>query len=197
MKPSMSLPLITALVLTASAARAQDDGAPFAKPAETASAPMAPSAGGFGAPTQWVLSMATAAGSSSFFLHKQSGGGWEVNLQPALDYFITDRISVGGLVGVDHVSGDEGTTTVALGARAGFNLNVVDRITLWPTAGVYVSHTSLPHDSNTASRLAVFAPFLYHAAPHVFVGAGPSFQYGLSGGDYKLYGLDLIIGGWL
>jgi hypothetical protein len=197
MKLSTRLSLTALLLAATSSARAQNDGAPFAGSAATTPAPMAVSGGSFGAPTQWVLSMATATGSSTFFLHKASGGGWEVNLQPALDYFIADRISIGGLVGVDHTSGDEGTTTVSLGARAGFNLPLVDRITLWPTAGVFVSHTSLPHDSNTASRLAVFAPFLYHAAPHVFVGAGPSFVYGLSGGDYKLYGLDLIIGGWL
>lgn len=195
MKLSTRLSLIAALLFTSATARAQED-APFAGSTAT-TAPMAASAGHFGGPGQWVLSMATTTGSSSFFLHKVSGGGWVLNLQPALDYFIADRISVGGLVGVTHASGDEGTTTVSVGARAGFHLAVVDRIGLWPTAGIFVSHTSLPHDSNTASQLAIFAPFLYHAAPHVFVGAGPSFQYGLSGGDYKQYGLDLIIGGWL
>ncbi len=174
----------------------QGDDSAFAKPAPTF-APMVQAAGGFGAPTQWVLTMSTAPGGGSFFLHKVSGGTWAVNLQPALDYFLTDRVSVGGVVGIGHVSGDEGTTTVSLGARAGFNLNLIDRLGLWPTGGLFIAHTSLPHDSNTATSLALYAPFLYHLAPHLFVGAGPSFQHGLSGGDYTLYGLDVTIGGWI
>jgi hypothetical protein len=196
MKASTSLLFCATVLLAVSTARAEgEETAPFANPPPPAFA--AAHGGSFGGATQWVLSMATATGSSTFFLHKVSGGSWELNLQPALDYFITDRVSVGGLVGIDHTSGDEGTTTVALGARAGFNLKIADQMGLWPTAGIYVSHVSMPHDSNTATRLAIFAPFLYHPAPHVFVGAGPSFQLGLSGGDYKLYGLDVIIGGWL
>jgi hypothetical protein len=197
MKPSTRLVLFATLLLAGSTARAEgEEAAPFANPPPAAFAP-AHGGGSFGGATQWVLSMATATGSSTFFLHKVSGGSWELNLQPALDYFITDRVSIGGLVGVDHTSGDAGATTVSVGARAGFNVNVVDRVTFWPTAGLYVSHVSLPHDSNTATRLAIFAPFLFHPAPHIFVGAGPSFQLGLSGGDYKLYGLDVIIGGWI
>ena len=29
------------------------------------------------------------------------------------------------------------------------------------------------------------------------LGLGPSFQLGLSGGDYKQYGLDFALGGWI
>ena len=43
----------------------------------------------------------------------------------------------------------------------------------------------------------MFAPFLYHLVPHLFVGAGPSLSFLLSGGDGSSYGLDFVLGGWL
>jgi hypothetical protein len=184
--------LVGALLATTSPARAQGD-------ATTPFAPMAQATGGFGAPTQWVLTMSTTPGSGFVFVRKVSGGSSEIALHPALDYFIADHISVGGVVGIGYVSGDAGRTTIDLGARIGYDLNIQDRIGVWPMAGLFVSHVSddANHSSNTATSLTLFAPFLYHLAPHFFVGLGPSFQLGLSGGDYKQYGLDFTLGGWI
>jgi hypothetical protein len=185
--------LLGALLATTSPARAQTDAT------TPAFAPMAQTTGGFGAPTQWVLTMSTTPTSGFVFVRKVSGGSSEIALHPALDYFIADHISVGGVVGIDYVSGDAGSTRIDLGARIGYDLNIQDRIGVWPMAGLLVSHVSddANHSSNTATSLTLFAPFLYHPAPHVFVGLGPSFQLGLSGGDYKQYGLDFALGGWI
>jgi len=47
------------------------------------------------------------------------------------------------------------------------------------------------------AKLEVFAPFLYHVAPHFFLGAGPFLSYLVKGGPDTQYGLDFVIGGWL
>jgi hypothetical protein len=199
------LTALVALVLVAPsrAARAQDE-APPAPVASTsgsgagfAPAP-APLAGArFGVTGEWVLSVESynaGAATPSFFFAKQSGGGSSFSLRPALDYFLGSGISVGGAVGIGYSGGN---TTLGLGARAGFNLGLTDRVTFWPTAGIDGWYTTGNHTSSSGAALGVFAPFLYHAAPHFFLGAGPFLSYLVSGGPNTQYGLDFVIGGWL
>jgi hypothetical protein len=170
-------------------------GQELAPPTAAASAPAATStsapANAFGGGGAWVLSVQShAAGNStsSFFLQKVSGGILTVSVQPALDYFIGNGVSVGGVVGYFH----SGSTTVSFGARAGFNQNLTEKITFWPMAGIYGAY----HNGSSVAA-EVFAPFLYHPAQHFFLGAGPFLGYGFHGGDYTEYGLDFVIGGWL
>jgi hypothetical protein len=185
---------VGALTALPRAARAQD----LAPPTAAASAPAAAAApaSSFGAGGAWVLSVQShAAGNStaSFFLQKVSGGNTTVNVQPALDYFIGNGISVGGVVGLSHST----STTVSFGARAGFNQPLVDKVSFWPTAGVYGSYFSSSGNSNTTAAAEIYAPFLYHPAQHFFVGVGPYLGYQFHGGTFTEYGLDLVIGGWL
>jgi hypothetical protein len=191
--------LLATLALGASTARAQE---PSATPAENNPAPfarVAPAAGGFGATGQWVLTMQTAFGGSSsgfLFLHKTSGGGSEIAVHPAADYFLTSTITVGGVLGVDSASG--GSTTLDIGGRAGLNLNINGYLGFWPTAGVFASHTSNPdHSSSSSAGLEIFAPFLYHPAAHFFVGLGPSFDISFNNNQQKDFGIDFVIGGWI
>ncbi len=203
MKPSMlriSLPAFTLLALGASQARAQDSFS-TAPPGEATPAPFAATAapgGGFGAIGEWVLTMQTAFGGTSggfLFLHKASGGGSEIAVHPAVDYFLTHAVTVGGVVGIDYASG--GSTNLGIGARAGFNLNINDRVGIWPTVGVFGSHTSNPdHTSSSSAGLLIFAPFLYHLAPHFFAGLGPSFDMSFNNNQQKDFGIDFVIGGW-
>ena len=53
------------------------------------------------------------------------------------------------------------------------------------------------HSTNTSSSFGIFAPFLYHLVPHLFVGVGPSFSIQLTDNNGKMYGLDFVLGGWL
>jgi hypothetical protein len=183
------------------AARAQEE-APPAPAASTSSGGVgfapAPLAGSrFGVTDEWVLSIESynvAGNSPSFFFAKQSGGGSSFSIRPALDYFIGSAISVGGAVGLGYTGGN---TRVSLGARAGFDLGITDRVTFWPTAGIDGSYTNGNHTSSSAAALDVFAPFLYHVAPHFFLGAGPFLSYVVHGGSGTQYGLDFVIGGWL
>ena len=176
-----------------------DDSAPFANNTKTAPAPfaVAPSSG-FGAMDQWVLTMRTTSDNGFVFFHKRSGDdNWELNLHPAIDYFITGRFSVGGTVGIAYSPASAGSTRLDIGARGGFNLNITDHIGWWPNVGVSAHHENVNHNSATSTSLNVFAPFLYHLVPHLFAGVGPSFSFLISGGDGSDVGLDFVLGGWL
>jgi hypothetical protein len=211
MHPTSPIRLLTraavgfALVLTVAtaprAARAQD----LAPPTAATSAPSGgtssrlPAASGFGVAGAWVVSVQSYnAGSAtpSFFFAKQASGGSTLLIQPGLDYFIGNGISVGGVVGFGYSSGNPNTTVVNLGARAGFNQGLTGNVSFWPTVGIdgsYIHNAT----SNSTAALEVFAPFLFHAAPHLFLGAGPFLSYLVKGGPDTQYGLDFVIGGWL
>ena len=198
----LALPLAGLVSLAAPrVARAQD----LAPPTAATSAPTggtasgSPAASGFGVAGAWVISVQSFnAGSAtpSFFFAKQASGGSTLFVQPGLDYFIGNGISVGGHVGLGYASGSPATTTVNLGARAGFNQGLNGHVSFWPTIGVDGSYSHSTGSSSTVA-LEVFAPFLFHAAPHFFVGAGPFLSYLVKGGPDTEYGLDLVIGGWL
>jgi len=156
-------------------------------------------AASFGVAGAWVISVQSYnAGSAtpSLFFAKQASGGETVLIQPGLDYFIGNGISVGGVVGFGYTSGSPATTTVNLGARAGFNQGLNQHVSFWPTLGIDGSY-SHNTGSNSTAALEVFAPFLYHVAPHFFLGVGPFLSYLVKGGPDTQYGLDFVIGGWL
>jgi hypothetical protein len=196
-RAAVGIALLVAVGTAPRAARAQD----LAPPTAATSAPSSGSASraaatGFGVAGAWVISVQSYnAGSAtpSFFFAKQASGGSTVIVQPGLDYFIGNGISVGGVVGVAHSTG---STTVNLGARAGFNQGLNEHVSFWPTIGVDGSYNHAA-TSNSTAALEVFAPFLYHAAPHFFLGAGPFLSYLVKGGPDTQYGLDFVIGGWL
>ena len=144
--------------------------------------------GGFGAPGEIVIR-------GDFEGHLRNG--WELRLHPAIDYFIADNVSVGGLVGLQYNSGNPSSTTIELGVRAGYNLAIVNPVSFWPTIGILYQHhsNSTGMGSSSSTVLEIFAPFLYHIVPHFFVGAGPIFDLPLSSGGNS-YGLQTVIGGW-
>jgi hypothetical protein len=182
-----------ALTTLPRAARAQD----LAPPTAAASAPAAattPTATSFGVAGEWAVSFATYNGGPSFHLSKQSSGGSSVLIQPALDYFIASGVSVGGLVGFSY---DGSATGINLGARAGFNQALTERVSFWPTAGIVGNYLTSNGTSSSTATLVVLAPFLFHPAQHFFLGVGPFLSYLVKGGPDTQYGLDFVIGGWL
>jgi hypothetical protein len=187
-----------ALMSAPRAARAQEEAPPAPVASTSGSgagfAPAAAAGGGFGMAGQWVLSMQSynVGDGPSFFIAK-SGGATSFFIQPALDYFLINGVSVGGAVGVGYGGG---TTTVDIGARVGLNLNIVEHIGFWPTAGVDAAYSSGNHTSSSEGNLVISAPFLYHPVPHLFLGIGPFFGYQFDGNNTQ-YGLDFVIGGWL
>jgi hypothetical protein len=149
-------------------------------------------AGAFGAPGEFVIT-----GDFEGHLHN----GWELRLHPSLDYFIAPHVSVGGLFGITYDSGNPSQTTIDLGVRAGFTLNINEAVTFWPMAGVTFHHfatgstAAASGTSGSRESLDIFAPFLYHLVPHLFVGAGPLFNLSLNG-DGNGYGIQTVVGGW-
>jgi hypothetical protein len=202
-RAAVGLALVLAVATAPRAARAQELAPPTAATSApsggTASAFPGAAASSFGVAGEWVVSVQSYnAGSAtpSFFFAKQASGGSTLLIQPGLDYFIGNGISVGGVVGFGFTSGSPNTTTVTLGARAGFNQGLTEHVSFWPTVGIdgsYIHNAT----SNSTAALEVFAPFLYHVAPHFFLGAGPFLSYLVKGGPDTQYGLDFVIGGWL
>jgi hypothetical protein len=187
-------PLALALLLAPPLARAAEPTAPAAEASSGGFAPAPAAAGGFGAEGQLALSMGATA-DQPFFFHKTSGGGWQLHVEPAADYFIVPHVSVGGRVVYDHDSGG-GSNAVGLAARAGYDLAIDDRFSFWPLGGLAVTYASGNHTSHTDTWVTAFAPVLFHPAPHFFVGLGPSVNIHLSGPGGTEYGVDSIIGGW-
>jgi hypothetical protein len=142
-------------------------------------------AGAFGAAGQIVIT-----GELEGHLHN----GWELHLQPSADYFIATNVSIGGTIGFTHVSGNPSTDFFNLGVRAGYNLAISNPVTFWPMVGITVGH-AFGTGGSTATDLHIFAPFLFHLVPHLFVGAGPIFDLPLNGGGTG-YGLQTVVGGW-
>lgn len=122
-----------------------------------------------------------------------------------VDYFVIDRLSIGGSLiymtrsaetetenpGQPTTTADEPTETVFIfGPRAGYAFMFNDMIGIWPRAGfTYYSTTShqdtpqgeFKHDENglavTLEGMFVIAPI-----PHVGFLVGPTFDIGLTGG---------------
>jgi hypothetical protein len=191
--------LLGALLASVDARAAEEsssEDAPFAGGGSKSPAPFAASpSAGFAAMGQYVLTMKTTGDSGYVFFHKN--GDWTISLHPSLDYFLINSVSLGATFGYSYSPAATGTTTLDLGGRAGFNLNINDHVGFWPMAGVSLNVFSSNHNTNTSTSFAIFAPFLYHLVPHLFVGLGPSFSVLMSGGSGKTYGLDFVLGGWL
>ncbi|HET6285032.1 MAG TPA: hypothetical protein VFH73_29005 [Polyangia bacterium] len=183
-----SLTLLS-IVLGAPAVLAQTPEAAPASPGPFAA--WAARGGNFGAAGQFAIS-----GELELSVVKQRGGSTTLNIQPALDYFIATNISVGGVVGLAVTSGSPGVTRVLIGGRAGYNLAIAERITLWPTAGLFFEHDSAGTVSGSSTLLRIVAPFLFHPVQHLFVGFGPFVELGLSGGGDR-FGLQSVVGGWI
>jgi hypothetical protein len=153
----------------------------------------------FGQGGQWVATLQTfGEGGGLAFVHKASGGDYEIAVHPAIDYFVTSHLSVGAAVGFVYDSVQTGTTLVNIGARVGYNVGLGESVGLWPTAGVFFYHLTgngMPTQANT--NLEVFAPFLYHPIRHFFTGLGPSLAFEINGPHDHSYGVDFVLGGWI
>jgi hypothetical protein len=134
------------------------------------------------------------------------GSGVNVTTVPALDYFLTENLSVGAAISVTHsgpgislrsslaedgegasVSGD--SFKVGFGPRVGYAIRISDAFTLFPRFGFRVAFESIELEGATATsgdKIDVditsldfngFAPLMWHPVNHFFIGVGPSFTY--------------------
>ncbi|HET6283280.1 MAG TPA: hypothetical protein VFH73_20150 [Polyangia bacterium] len=191
--------------------------APATPPVETAPAAGVVAAGGadlaagFGVLGQLVVSDDIALS----FIHQSQGNasGWNINVQPALDFFIAPNISVGGAIAIVHgsssQSGVSGTdvTLIGIAARAGYALRLTEMLSLWARLSLGYAHTSFSLGSMSFSGyeipLQIFAPILFHPVQHFFIGVGPIFSFqlankveGMSADKQTNIGLQSTIGGY-
>src|SRR5262249_26495051 len=120
-------------------------------------------------------------------VHRSQGAGSRTTalIRPALDYFIMPNVSVGGFIGFASgsasfgpLAGNTDLTEFSLGARAGYNLRLGDTLSLWGQARLSYAHDTFtppagPGTGGSIFALSLFAPLLFHPAPHFFIGAGP------------------------
>jgi len=142
-------------------------------------------------------------------------------LQPAADYFVIQGLSIGAQLLYEHISenapsGSNGQSTnvdvFGVGPRVGYNVTISDSFSFWPRASFAYTTLNSSAGGTTIGQNAVtvglFAPFLYHPAPHFFLGLGPSVSTALSASQSQgnqsqdapkltTYGIMFTLGGWV
>lgn len=136
--------------------------------------------GGFGERGQVAIS-----GDMKFNIQHESysAGGRSFTtyeFQPALDYFVSPNVSVGGLISIrkEADSADYSLSVFGIGARAGYNVGLSNAVSLWIRGGLRYEHITAklsgsPDDSGYAVPLTIQAHLLWHPATHFFLGIGP------------------------
>jgi hypothetical protein len=104
------------------------------------------------------------------------------SLAPAADFFVIDNLSIGGQVMLGFVNNsppapDQSSTTTLYGIapQIGYNIVISDLVSFWPKLFLAFEGESQSNNGGalTSGTLGIFAPFLFHIAPHFFLGIGP------------------------
>lgn len=162
--------------------------------------------GRFGLAGQIAVSSDAGLSISNTSVGGVDGSTTNIILRPAVDWFIAESISLGGFAGVEYDSAPGGSTSVvSIGPRAGYNVPLTSRLSVWPKVGVSVSYTSVDFDDGTQDdedetslQVNLFAPLMFHPVQHFFLGFGPALDADVTG-DAKVTTIAgrLTIGGWL
>jgi hypothetical protein len=118
------------------------------------------------------------------------------SLKPALDYFVIDRLSVGGAVGLQFFgppSPQPNSTVFTIEPEVGYELALSDTWSFWPQASLPMT---FPSGANASLALVLFVPFLVHPAEHFFFGIGPGLSQGLTSNPSTLITGGFRIGGY-
>lgn len=169
----------------------------------------------FGEKGQLAISSDAALTIQNSSIADSDGSVTTITLSPAVDYFVIKNLSIGGNVLFAYESaGDTSGTRFGVGPRVGYNLPLSDLVSIWPKAGLSISHTSQSTDapepvpgqpvvadtdvSNTALQLNLFVPVMFHPAEHFFAGFGPFLDTDLNGDNrVTTFGGKLTIGGYI
>jgi hypothetical protein len=175
--------------------------------AQTLAPPPPPAAGlgpnGFGAAGQ--VTIASDFGIS--FIHFSDAEFSELDLEPALDYFIAPNLSVGGKVRFDYRKNTGGSTSaLGLGPRVGYQLALGGMFfSVFPKVGFFFEHVSSSATGAASTSYGLFSlsldvPFLFHPVPHFFIGIGPTLFANLAGASSAQrdvqFGLVSTVGGF-
>ena len=223
---------VSTMLVAAGNARAADEAPAFGKAGElslgsdlnlAATGSLLTLAGGLfsggGASLLTPATMLDIGGSTA-----SNNGGSQVgfSLAPAADYFVIDNLSLGLeiLFGYDSFSPGSATTggvTVSppstnvteygFAPRVGYNIPIGSSLSIWPK--VFFEHAGYSLGGGgkgygNIQLLGAYVPFLYHPAPHFYVGIGPNILTELgassdgasSNSKITSYGLFASVGGW-
>jgi hypothetical protein len=103
-------------------------------------------------------------------------------IAPSAHFFVTDNLSVGGqlVLGIGSYSPSQGpgtsVTNVGIAPEIGYNIGINDMFSFWPKLFFGYQNEALSNNGGSYSQavLGVYAPFLFHVAPHFFLGIGPN-----------------------
>ena len=136
------------------------------------------------------------------------GSTTNVNITPALDYFVAPNLSIGGQLGFQHQSFSTPGSNVSevgsgfvVGVRGGLNVPLAPALSLWPRLSLTYLSLSGGGFTNSWVPLTIFVPLLWHPASHFFLGGGPVFSTELSN-SYESNGLSVdggkttVVGGY-
>ena len=132
---------------------------------------------------------------AGFGVRHQIGGdnGTTFQLRPALDYFVIPRLSLGGAVEFDYVSGNPNQTTFKIAPEIGYEVALTDTWSIWPQAALSLS---FPSPGDPGVTLLITVPFLLHPAEHFFFGIGPGFSQDLTSNPTTFITGQFVIGGY-
>lgn len=210
-------------------------GGTFGGPAEVEDPDAAPagepaSARRFGQAYEWVLTGELFGGVATSSYSGSDSSSTSYAITPAFDFFVADHVAIGIAPSVSSLSvvdarpdGSEvkgERFTVSIAPRVGVEIPLGKMLSLFPRVGLGVAYEDrmlsarggLPSVrptttewKSTATFVSLFAPLLVHAAPHFFVGWGPSLYHELGrktdGTSVEItettLGGRLVVGGWL
>jgi hypothetical protein len=168
---------------------------------------------------------AATGGNIGYTSTSPAGGGSsfntiDINVQPAMHYFVTNGFSVGGTLLFDwsKPSTTDATTTIGIGPTVGYNIWLTPgQLSLWPKVTFSFENASKPGSGSGATatpsgsaqlmNLGVYVPLLIHPVKHFHIGVGPYFGIDLSnkfsagslsvdGDKSTSFGVKADIGGW-
>lgn len=150
--------------------------------------------GSFGGMGQIVLS-SDLSGSLGYRSVEGGGDGLFLTLNPSVDYFLKENLSLGGSVLLaTTITDGEDYVSVGLKVRGGYNIWLNDKVSMWARLGLGVAHSGA--GDRTYLEIDLFAPFLVHLAPHFFVGAGPGLNTQLGDGTQATLHISTLVGGY-
>jgi hypothetical protein len=144
-------------------------------------------------------------------LEYRTGDVTTITLAPAVDYFVIDRLSIGGFIAWSYVTAaNVDSSRFAIGPRVGYNIMLSDLVSIWPKVGFSFATSSVSVEDeaedveietsqgNDGIALNLYVPIMFHPAQHFFAGFGPYLDTDLSGDDkVTAVGMKLTLGGWV
>ncbi len=179
---------------------------PPARASESASDPP-PKGTAFGEAGQLAI-----GGAGALSLEQSApGANTRFTIAPSADFFVLRGLSVGAIVSYSHAAatGEPSFDSVWVGPRIGYNSELGDHFSFWPTASVSYGETwSGPSSHSQSLTVSGYAPLLYHPVPHFFLGFGPNFVTAVASSSstpqgttdnplFTQYGLSFTAGGWV